>query len=428
MLRIAFALVLLLPTLAYPSQPVDRIVAVVEKEPIFVSDVESALNEELYLRRMRGEEIPEDSLSLEALRSGVLDDLINRRIVIAKAKKEGIEVTRTEVEDALEKWISDLIRAAGSEEAFREELKREGMTVRDLKDYYRDDIEDQLIVSKFMRKQFSGIQVTEEEIRRFFESKYDSIPEIPAVVGLSHILIIPKVPPEREEQVYSKASECIERIRGGEPFSEVAREFSDDRLTRDSGGEIGLVALEDLGEEIKQAVSQLGIGDVSEPIRTKYGLEIIKLDTIVNGRYKLSHIFLELHTTHQDTVRASRLAHEIRDRILAGESFESLAKTYSDDERTKDSGGYLGEVEISALGEPHHSIVKNLNPGEISDVVLSDFGFQIIKVVSRSATRKPSFEEAKDWIRSVIEARKRESEFKKWLEETKKEIYVKVYE
>ncbi|MGD9140547.1 MAG: SurA N-terminal domain-containing protein, partial [bacterium] len=125
---------------AAAAEPVDHILAVVEKKPIFASDIEGAVAEELYLRRMRGQPMPSSEADLEVLRAELLDAMIDRQIVLEKARKEGIEVTRPEVEEALNSWVVDLMQSSGSEQAFMAELERQGMTLRGLKDRYRKDL------------------------------------------------------------------------------------------------------------------------------------------------------------------------------------------------------------------------------------------------------------------------------------------------
>jgi peptidyl-prolyl cis-trans isomerase SurA len=420
-------LLLLVPSAGSTAEPVDRIVAVVEKTPIFMSDVEASVAEEIYLRRMRGEQVPTSPAEIEALRDELLDALIDRHIVLEKARKEGITVTRQEVEEALNNWVVDLMQAAGSEQAFMAELERQGMSLRALKDRYRKDLEEQLIISKFMRSQFPSTPVDEARLRNFYQTKFDSIPEIPAVVGISHILIVPKPSPEKEAAVLAKVSRAVERIESGEPFALVAEEMSEDALTRDSGGLLGTVSREDLGQEIAEAIETLQTGEISEPARTRYGYEIVKVDGETDGEVTLSHIFFKLLTQRADTVAASELAREVRERAVSGESFEKLASEYSDDEQSREKGGYVGEVEVSALGEPHASVISRMNPGEISPVLPTDYGFQIIKLISKAETRKPTYEESKEWIRNLLESRARERRFKEWLEITRDELFVRRY-
>jgi peptidyl-prolyl cis-trans isomerase SurA len=431
-LRVALGLLLLcvlfstlLVGLAAAQQVVDRIVAVVEKDPIFLSEVDNALEEDLYLKSMRGEPLPRDSSGLQALRREILDGIIERRIVIAKARKEGVEVTRTEVEDALDDWLGDLIEAAGSEAAFNSELERQGMTLQDFKAEYRKDVEEQLLVSRFMTQAFRDVSVDERRLKDFYDNKYDSIPAVPEVVGLSHIIVIPRVPPEEEDRAIARVEDTLRMLESGEPFEAVARQASEDMLTRDRGGLIGTVSLEDLQPALAGIAAGLEPGEVSDPARTPYGIEIVKLDAKEGDAYTLRHILIKLQPSRSDTARAARLAHEVKDRIAAGESFEAMAREYSNDPDTRDNGGYVGEIEVDALDPAYRNAIAGLQPGEVSDVLRTPRGFQIVKLVSRTASRKPSFDEAKGWIRNVIEARKREALFDEWLEEARKEIYVK---
>jgi peptidyl-prolyl cis-trans isomerase SurA len=415
----------LIAGIAAAQEAMDRIVAVVEEAPIFRSEVDEALDEDLYVKRMRGDPLPADSAELEALRSELLDGIIERRIVIAKARKEGLEVSRTEVEDAMDNWLADLIKAAGSEAAFNTELQRQGMTLKDFKTEYRKDIEEQLLVSRFMTQTFKDVSVPETQVVAFYDNKRDSVPEIPEVVGLSHIIIIPRVAPEKEDQAISKVEGIVDRLDSGEAFGDVAKRSSDDAFTREQGGLIGTVTLKDLQPDLAEIAAGLEPGQVSDPTRTMYGIEIVRVDAKQGDNYTLRHILVKLSPDRSDTARAAMLAYEIRDRIGAGESFESLAKEYSNDPDSRENGGYVGEIEIEALDEAYRTALAGLAVGEVSDVISTGRGFQILKLVSRTPGREPSFDEAKAWIRSLITSRMREALFNQWLEKARKEIYVK---
>jgi len=95
--RIVFLIALLLATTIAAEELVDRIVAIVDEDPIFLSDIDGALAEDLYLRSVRGDPMPEDSAEVEMMREALLESVIDRRIVIAKARDLEIEVTRTDV-------------------------------------------------------------------------------------------------------------------------------------------------------------------------------------------------------------------------------------------------------------------------------------------------------------------------------------------
>lgn len=416
-----------LATAARAAEPADRIVAVVEKKAIFMSDIEAAAAEEIYLRQMRGQPLPSGPAELHQLSENLLTAMIDRQIVLEKARIDGIDVSRPEVEDALNSWVVDLMQSAGSEQAFTAELQRQGMTLKGLKDRYRQDLREQLIISKFMRSAFSAAFVDEAEVREFYDTKPDSIPEVPAVVGISHILIVPKPSPDKEGDVLARVSRALDRLEDGETFADVARDMSEDKVTSGSGGLLGTVSREDLGPEIAEAVVSVEPGQVSPPTRTRYGYEILRVDDEVDGRLTLSHIFFKLLTTAADTASAAELAQDVRERAVSGESFEDLATEYSDDDESRELGGYVGEVDVSRLGEPQASIVSGMSPGEVSPVLPTDYGFQIIKLITKAETRKATYEDSKEWIQSVLESRARERQFHEWLEVTREEIFVKRY-
>lgn len=404
---------------------VDRIVAIVEDQPIFQSDVDDAMAEVLYVARMRGEPLPQDSAEVAALRKDLLDSVIERHIVIAKAKKLGVEVTRTEVEDALDDWLADMVKASGSEAAFEQELARQGLSLKELKAQYREDIENQLLVSRFMRQEFRNVMVTEAEIREFYDTKPDSVPGVPEVVGLAHIIIIPRVTEEREIRASERVDAILERLRAGDSFAAVAADLSDDRRTGTDGGKLGTVALADLREDLAGIASGLEPGEVSDPVRTEYGIELVRVDAREGDSYTLSHIFIEMRPSREDTLEAFNLAKDVHDRIVAGESFEDLAAEYSDDAETRDKGGYVGDLELDALDPQYRQALAGLEPGEVSEVLTTAHGYQILKLTSRTAGRPPDFEEAREWIRSILESRKREELFQDWLAKARDEIYVK---
>jgi peptidyl-prolyl cis-trans isomerase SurA len=428
LVKIMLVCMVLVVVLAGPAgarEIVDRIVAIVEEEPIFLSDVDDAMAEVLYVARMRGEPMPSDSEEVAVLREELLESVIERHIVIAKAKKLGLEVTRTEVEDALDDWVNDMVRASGSEAAFEMELERQGTTLKDLKAQYRKDIENQLVVSRFMRQEFRNIMVSEAEIQEFYDTKPDSVPGVPEVVSLAHIIVIPKVTIEREIRASQRIDEIMERVRDGEAFAGIAGDMSDDAMTRADGGRLGTVSLDDLREDLAGIASDLDPGEVSEPIRTQYGIEIVRLDGREGDLHALSHIYIEMRPSRDDTLEAVRRADDVRERAAAGESFEDLAAEYSDDSETKDKGGYVGDLEVGALDPQYREALSDLEPGEVSEVLTTGHGFQILKLTERTTGRPPDFEEAREWIRSILESRKREELFQAWLKGARDEIYVK---
>lgn len=116
--------------------------------------------------------------------------------------------------------------------------------------------------------------------------------------------------------------------------------------------------------------------------------EYARMRQEVNANGGLVHcgqilIRLNQHASYQEEQRVRDLANSIYGRLRNGDSFEELAKKYSDDEKTKENGGMFPLIMRGQVLEEVENKVFSMNPGEISEPILSPFGYHIIKVVGR---------------------------------------------
>ena len=110
----------------------------------------------------------------------------------------------------------------------------------------------------------------------------------------------------------------------------------------------------------------------------------------------------------QDAARASARARaaSIRARLLAGDDFATIARTESDDPVTRDRGGDLGGVPLEALEPRFREALKDLQPGEISEIIDAQEAFVIFRLDGREGERAPTFEDVRDRILANLEQRK----------------------
>ncbi|MCX8015459.1 MAG: peptidylprolyl isomerase, partial [candidate division WOR-3 bacterium] len=316
----------------YSKGRADRIVAVVGDEIILESELNEAIE---FVKLMNPSEETNKNLTGQ-----VLDELIKNRLILDQAKKESLEIGRSEVEDEVEKNISALKQKFASETEFEDALKKEGISERILRERYRTDIKKRLLSQKLlMKKQLTNISITPIEIKRFYEENKDSIARRPGVVTLAHILFMIKPSEAAEQNAQRKISEIYDIIVRGGDFEEVAKSFSEDELSKSRGGYLGKIALEHLQPEVANVINNMKIGDISLPFRSKYGYEIVKLLNKRNNEIELSHIMIKVITTRADSIRTKKSAQKIKEMLTKGASFDSLAALYSDDPVTKDSGG-----------------------------------------------------------------------------------------
>ena len=274
------------------SQLVDRVVAVVEDHAILQSDVDNAVAQ--YLLQTGASSATDEERA--KLAEEALKELINNKLVVAKADELGISVSFSEVENAVDRAIDENRRAIGGEEAFRRQLEAENLTIDSLKKLYREQIQNRMLVERVIAGQIdrSEILITDEELMATYEEKKSQLPARPAVVHLATIFIGLDSSVGAREAAKNVIDDLHRRVLAGEDFGELAKEFSEDP-SAETGGKLGKLKLSDLSNRaFADAAAELEVGDVSEPVLTPYGFHIIKVTgkDDLSGEVELSHILV----------------------------------------------------------------------------------------------------------------------------------------
>lgn len=161
------------------------------------------------------------------------------------------------------------------------------------------------------------IEVDEGTLRNWFEDNRSSY--LTAEQRLtSHILIeVPDNAGQSEiESARETAQEAAERVRGGEPFADVAAELSDDAGSAQVGGDLGWVERGQMADAFEQALFSLEEGEVSDPVQTGYGFHVIKLRDVQESQGKtFAEARDEVARDYQES-EAERLYLEQADRLV----------------------------------------------------------------------------------------------------------------
>lgn len=124
----------------------------------------------------------------------------------------------------------------------------------------------------------AAVPVTEEQLRSMFDERQDSLFQ-PEQLRAAHILI--SVPQDADDKTVAAAQQRAQEVRNqimaGKDFGELARQYSDDQASAAQGGDIGAVTPGSRDESFELALAELQQGQVSDPVRTLKGFEIIKL-------------------------------------------------------------------------------------------------------------------------------------------------------
>jgi peptidyl-prolyl cis-trans isomerase SurA len=408
-----------LATAASAAEPADSIVAAVGDELILSSELNQAVT---FLQLSQPDTMRSDSALAEMALGRLIDDLVLEE----QARRETVEVEPSEVAAEVDANIAAVKERFGDEERFKEALAAEGYTERVLRQRYEEDARRKLLARKLMEKEgLTQIYVSPSEAERFYNENRDSIARVPGRVTLAHILIAFTPGPAADSAGQRRMTEVMDVLARGGDFATVAGSFSDDQSTAARGGDRGWVAFAELPPELMMVFSQLKPGQTSPPFPTREGYLTVKLEDKSTDRVRFRQILIRVPVTRSDTARARDLAASIRRKALAGVPFDSLARQYSRDPVTADSGGRLGEFLVAGLAPPFDKVVAGMDSGDLSEPVLTEHGFHIIKVLSKQPEKTLSYLELQDNIRNYLHQQKLGERLDTYLERVRGRVYVK---
>ena len=402
------------------AETLDRVVAVVDDQIILLSEVDAQIQIFAIQNRIA---IP-DSVALDSLRKEFLDKMIEDKVLLVQAERDStIKVTNKEVGEALTQQIDMIKSQFPSEEAFLAQLRTEGLTLRELREQYEDEVKNQLLKDQLIQKRLALVKVSSGEVKSFFEANRDSLPEKPAGVRLSHILIEVSPGQAARDSLYRFATLIREKAVSGEDFDALARNYSDDPSS-EKGGDLDWFSRGDMVPEFENAAFALQPGEISEVVETVFGFHIIKVTGRKGDRIKASHILISLVPDEKDREVKLALADSLYQAIENGAKFEEVAKLHSDDENSADKGGDLGWYAASDLLPAFITAIEDLNPGEISRPVASDFGFHILRLEEKSSASPIDLEKDFKTLEEMARRDKTQKQLKEWLARISSEIYI----
>jgi foldase protein PrsA len=205
---------------------------------------------------VEGEVINKDDLYdilVKQYGTDTLSYLIDNKIVDLEAEKENIQVSDKEIDEEMQVYID----SNGGDEAFNSALEQSGVAKADIE----TDIVNYLKIVKLLE---SDIDITDEEMKTYFEENKESYNELEQVEA-SHILVADE----------ATANEVKEKLAAGEDFASLAKEYSTDTANAESGGELGFFAKGEMATEFEDIAFSMNIGDISDPVQTDYGYHII---------------------------------------------------------------------------------------------------------------------------------------------------------
>ena len=402
------------------AEVLDRVVAVVDKEIILLSELEAQI--QLYAMQNRIEIT--DEARLDSLRREFLDRMIEDKVLLVEAERDTtISVTHKDIEEALDSQIKSIKSQFPSDDAFLEQLKTEGLTLNGLKQQYRDEIKNQLLKEKLIQKRLAKALVSSGEVREFFEANRDSLPEKPAGVRLSHILISTEPGQATVDSLYGYAQLIRKKAVEGEDFALLAGTYSQDP-SAERGGDLGWFSRGEMVPEFEKAALALQPGQISDIVRSQFGFHIIKLTGRKGDKVRASHILIRLTPSEADTAKKLVFADSLYKSIQAGADFAKLAVEYSNDENSLEKGGELGWYAANDLLPEFVRALSDLEIGQVSPPVSSEFGYHLIKLEEKRPARRIDLAEDYDTLEEMARRAKAQAQLEQLLTKVSAGLYI----
>ncbi len=353
----------------------------------------------------------------------VVEQLIANKLLLVEAEQESVVVEDEEVTPLVSQNIESLKENFPSEGDFFNYLEEQGINIEELREYYHENLKSRLLMERLISKKFaSKIMISPIAVRDFYDENKDSIAIMPGRVKLAHILL--PIVPSQEEMIsgFERAMDVYKLLATGGDFGVLAQEFSEDVNSRRKGGMLGRIRRGETIEDFEAVVFDLKPGTVSQPFPTRLGYHIVEVLNRGEDWVLARQILIKVDVTAQDTLRTKRQGDRLRELVASGVDFDSLARIYS-----KDPNIDLGEFYIDRLTPPFNEVVKEMAEGEVSEPILTPYGYHLLYVKEKVPEQTLSFEDLRDQIMQYLYQQEIQKKYDELITELKEKTFVKKF-
>jgi peptidyl-prolyl cis-trans isomerase SurA len=410
------------PTISIAADIVkmDRIIAVVDQNVITEQELADRIVSISKQLEKQGTELPPANV----LQKQILERLIADSLQLQLAAQTGIKVDNTQLDKTIERIAEQNKLDVPS---FKALIEKDGVSFNK----FKEDIRNEIIISRVREREVDGkLNISEGEIDNYLTTEAN-LGESQDEFELSHILI--RTPenssPEDIEKASAKVKEALEKLSKGTSFQQVSAEYSDAPNALE-GGEMGWKSGTQMPKLFLDALKNTQVGEVAQPVRSPNGFHIIKLTNrrgtssqLVIDQTHVRHILIKLSEVVSQK-EAKQKMDVIKERLDNGTKFEEMARQYSED-GSANNGGDLNWVNPGDTVPQFEKAMNELGVGEISQPILTPFGWHIIQVLER---RKQDMSKDAARLKARQEIRKRKSEeaYQDWIRELRDRAFVEL--
>jgi peptidyl-prolyl cis-trans isomerase SurA len=356
----------------------------------------------------------------------ILNDMIESKLIVQQAKKEEYEIDEEQVRMMAEEQIQQISTQFESEYEFKKELKKAGLTVLELKEYYMEMITEQRLKEQIINNEIKNkVHVTEVEVEEYYSEHKEEIPLRPEMVEIGMIMRTIEAGKDTKKDALLEINKIRNLLLDGADFAELAREYSD-CSSATNGGDLGFFGRGTMVKPFEDAAFSLMPGEISEVVETPFGYHIIKVDVKREDEVKASHILKKVDATENDITATITLMNNVLDKLDAGEDFAELAKTYSQDDSSAVRGGVIGDFTEDNYPELFKNYLNQIKVGEHTGLIREDTNLYIFAKLKAIPERSYEYAEIYDQLKEMVKSEKEIELYDNWMNELVQNSYVEV--
>ena len=256
----------------------------------------------------------------------------------------------------------------------------------------------------------AGIQIPDAELKNYYQQNLATY-QLPEKVRATHILLKTEgKSPEESEKIKARATDLLLQARKGADFAELAKKNSEDTVSAVNGGDLGLFARGAMVPEFDQAAFTLGVGAISDLVKTQFGYHIIK---VLEKQPAHTQTFEEVENLIRPTLlqrKAEQKAQELADKAFtlakSNKSFDQIAAELKISVQETPLFQQGGAIPLIGNSPEFSSKVFGLKEKEVGSPIRIPNGFALAQLVEIKAPYVPPLDEVRAKVEDSLKAAK----------------------
>ena len=410
------------------DQVIDGVIAIVNDTPILRSQLDRAVAQASAQLQAQNKPVP----PAQQLYPQVLDQLITKQIQLDIIKRQGLQAEENAVNAALTNLAQQNGVASLAEFQQKLDAQRAGSYQA-----LRQKVSEDLAIQTLQQQQLSSrIKISDQDVDNFLKS-----PESNALEKSQYRTLHIRVPFEadaagktsdkQKKQALTVATQIAKNLQAENAnIEQIMTDAQTNYNAQIQGGDMGYHVAAELPTELSKNITALEVGQVTNPIATAEGYNVIKLVDKRGGQQK---IIDQWHTRHilisPSTALPADMAKQqidtIYEKLRQGEDFATLASTYSKDPGSASNGGDLGWVSEGDMVPSFESMIKKTSVNDYSVPFQTQFGWHILKV-DEKRQKDVSDVYRKNMAREILYQRMAPQALDDWMQDLRAQAYVKI--